>query len=496
MKKEKIYNLLLFILMFLAILSIILLKPLGNLDELWNYNFARNISDGLILYKDFNMLQMPLLPIICGIVLKIIVNELIVMRVLAALLCSTIFYVTYKIFRILNVKREISVIFIFLIGYLFLDLFCIDYNFATLLLVLLLIFNEIKFYKKDDKFLKSNLKNDILLGVLAGLTVILKQTTGLFVCAALLGNKLLFVRNKEEIKIYFKSFTFRLIGVLIPVSIIFVYLFLNKAISDFISYTISGVSGFSNYIPYTVLIKPNLIGILSILIPSIFIFEWIKTIIFGKDRIEYIFLVYGLAMFIVCFPISDKIHFLIGALPTIILILNKGYVLCLKISNNFLKQNDIVFFIGFRSFIYAFVILITLCSSFIFFYKYLKETNYSNLEHYKYITISKNFENEIKKVSEHIKASNKNVIILDATAAAYMIPTNRYNKNYDMLLKGNLGKNGESILIEEIEDKENIQYLVLKDKFQKNWQTPINVIEFVTKNKTKIGEIEIFDIYE
>ena len=47
----------------------------------------------------------------------------------------------------LHIKKEISIIFTFFVGYLFLDLFCIDYNFATLLLVLLLIFNEIKFYK-------------------------------------------------------------------------------------------------------------------------------------------------------------------------------------------------------------------------------------------------------------------------------------------------------------------------------------------------------------
>ena len=64
MKKEKTHNLLLFILIFLAILSIVLIKPLNNLDEIWNYNFARNIANGLVPYKEFNMLQMPLLPII------------------------------------------------------------------------------------------------------------------------------------------------------------------------------------------------------------------------------------------------------------------------------------------------------------------------------------------------------------------------------------------------------------------------------------------------
>ena len=77
-----------------------------------------------------------------------------------------------------------------------------------------------------------------------------------------------------------------------------------------------------------------------------------------------------------------------------------------------------------------------------------------------------------------------------------MIPINKYNKNYDMLLKGNLGENGEENLKQEIGESKNTQYLILKDKFNKNWQTPLDVIEYVKTNKNKIGEIEIFDIYE
>lgn len=57
MKKQKIAEILLFILIFLAILSIILQKEIKDLDEIWNYTFAKNISEGIIPYKDFNMLQ-------------------------------------------------------------------------------------------------------------------------------------------------------------------------------------------------------------------------------------------------------------------------------------------------------------------------------------------------------------------------------------------------------------------------------------------------------
>lgn len=495
MKKEKIYNLLLFILLFMAIISIILISPLNNLDELWNYNFARNVSNGLVPYKDFNMLQMPLLPLICGFILKIITNELIVMRVLAAILCSLIIYSTYKLFSILNIRKEINIFFITLIFFLFYNIFCIDYNYATLLLVLFIIYKEIKMYKEDNIFIKNDYKIDFILGILAGLTVTLKQTTGLFICIALLGNKLLFVREKNEFKIYIKCFIFRVLGILIPVISMLMYLICNNAFEDFISYTIKGVSGFSNYISYTNLIQFNVVGVLSLLVPITFVCAWIKTICLEKEKISYIFLVYGLAMFVVCFPISDKIHFLIGALPTIILILSELYVLLKKVCKKYLNKNIIDYIISVCISIIDITIITVIATSFINLISLIK-VNYSTMNSYKFIPISEKLEEEINSVNNYITSSSKEIKILDATAAIYMIPVKRYNKDYDMLLKGNLGYNGESKIIEEIKTSTNTQYLILKDKYGKNWQTPFDIINYVKENKTKVGEIEIFDIYE
>lgn len=494
MNKEKVYNLLLFILIFLAVLFTIIVKPLNDLDELWNYNFARNMCDGLLPYKDFNMLQMPLLPMICGLILKLTINELIIMRLLSALLCSAIIYTIYKICSILDIRKEISIIIVFFIGFLFKELFCIDYNFATLFLVLLIIYNEIKFYKKENRLIKDNLKIDLFLGILAGLTIALKQTTGLFICIALLGNKLLFVKNKEEFKIYLKSFTFRLIGIIIPVSIVIIYLLANHAFSDFISYTIKGVSGFSNYKSYKNLMNWNIVGVLSIIVPITFVYEWIKSVVFEKDRILYIFCVYGLAIFVVCFPISDEIHFLIGALPTIIVILYELYKVLSKVSrkifvNKMLNETFITFF---ASFAILFLIYYTIINGYVYF-KCI--SSFSTFNHFNNIPITENLEKQIENVDKYIQ-QNPNIKILDATASIYMIPMDRYNKNYDMLLKGNLGYNGEENIIKEISESKETKYLILKDQYNKNWQTPLNVINYVKENKTKIGEIEIFDIYE
>lgn len=495
MKKEKLFNITLFILILITILSIILLKPIINLDEIWNYNFARNITNGMIPYKDFNMLQMPLLPFISGMILKIFGNKLIIMRMLAAILCTSVIFVSYKILNSLDIKEEISFIFTFGIGYLLKDSCCIDYNWASLLIVLVLIYYEIKQYKQQHNLFNVNIKREIFLGILAGLTFTLKQTSGLLICIVLLGNKLLFIKSKEELKVYLKSFAYRLIGICIPISILLLYLIVNNAFQDFISYTIKGVSGFTNYISYKNLVKCNVIGILSILVPISFIYALFKTIIKKKDKKEYFILVYGLAIFVIAFPISDKIHFLIGAMPGIILILYELYNIFRILYTKIIKNKKILMCI--IIYINAFVMLLTASYCIKNFVSYIKKIeSFSTLQHYKYIPINKVLENQIKQIDDYIKNTDKDVIILDASAAVYMVPIDRYHKDYDMLLKGNIGKDGEKRIIQEISSKDNIQYLILKDEYSKNWQTPLEIINHVKETKQKVGEIQIFDIYE
>ena len=124
------------------------------------------------------------------------------------------------------------------------------------------------------------------------------------------------------------------------------------------------------------------------------------------------------------------------------------------------------------------------------------EKNFSELNHYKYIPINKNLENQIINIDEYITKSKEKVIILDASASIYMIPIDKYNKNYDMFLKGNLGESSFEKITSDIKNNLETKYLILKDKYKKNWQTPNDIINFAKSNKTKIGEIAIYDIYQ
>ena len=105
----------------------------------------------------------------------------------------------------------------------------------------------------------------------------------------------------------------------------------------------------------------------------------------------------------------------------------------------------------------------------------------------------------IQEIGNFILEQNKNgkdVYILDATAALYMIPIDKYNKDYDMFNKGNFGAKGEEGQIEKLKNTNNTLALIMNENYIRNWQNPEKVRNYIIENWTKIGEIRNFDIYE
>ena len=143
-------DLLIVIFIFITIFSIIIVKPISDLDEIWNYNTARVISEGLIPYKDISMITTPLLPMITAVFLKIIANELIVSRIIAAILWTGILYTVYKIFGELFKEKNVALICTALIGILCRDIYCIDYNVTVLFIALIVLYQELKNINSQD----------------------------------------------------------------------------------------------------------------------------------------------------------------------------------------------------------------------------------------------------------------------------------------------------------------------------------------------------------
>ena len=486
-------NIFIFCFIFLFCFSNIFTKTIGDLDEIWNFNFARNIANGLVPYNDFNMIQTPLLPAICAMFLKVLGNKLIIMRLLATIMLTTIFYLGFEIIFEKTKDKNFSSIFLVLILLLFKDIMSIDYNYGVLLISLIVLKLELKFLNEKEYFTVS-FKYNFLTGILVGISVLFKHTTGLILCIGFCGYKLFKVRNKKDLINYCKIATIRLLGILIPIIVFIIYLLISNSFSNFISYSILGIRSFSNTIKYKNLLDVEYVKILAILVPivigSLFIFQFIK-----KDSIFNILFGFSLATFAVTFPISDKIHFMIGSYIAII----SGSIFVIEFFNNSFedeKKKKMKFII--INFVSVFLILLVGYKAVVKINdEFLEKNKEYELSSFEYIPENESLKERIKEIDEFIllgEKEGKKVYVLDAEAAIYFIPLNRYNKDYDMFLVGNLGKNGEDGIIEKIEKERNAIYLIKKDNL--NWQTPFKVRNYIINNLDKKGNKSIFWFYE
>lgn len=597
--KRLICNISIFLIIALAIAVVVIPKAIGNLDELWNFNFANNVENGLVPYRDFNMVQTPLLPMVNAIFLAIFGNELIVMRILACLLCAGVLFTFYKILNLLKANKGISLFVVMALFYMLKDYFCMDYNFAVLFVTLIIIYIELRrnLYNKENinaieigdtieslntnkscsqsstneetkennkTDLKnnklSNWKTDLILGILAGICIMLKQSTGAIVTIALLGYNLLLVRSKEEFIQYLKSTGIKILGVLIPVAIIFIYLAINGAVDDFWDYCIAGIKTFTNKIPYSRLLDNEklYIKILSIVAPITFMGTFLYSV-FKRNKTFLIISSLSIASFSAAYPIADEVHFLIGILPTGIIIciildfLIKAIVrgiskLINKISGNIAKNNNTNLVkdnkenknenkqhntqnvnkekqlnklenkqlkqeenkqekqsnrekyinIWLEYFLIFMVIGITA------WYGYKSIPNIkdyfanckNDVKHFANIVITDYTYQKIQAMDYFIKSQDKPVYILDAEAALYQIPLDIYYKDYDMFLIGNIGSKGEEGQIEKLQKDTNKIVIIKSDGVSLNWQNPNKVREYVKQNMDYKYSILYFDVYE
>lgn len=288
-----------------------------------------------------------------------------------------------------------------------------------------------------------------------------------------------------------------------------IYLICTGAITEFINYAILGIRTFTNKIPYLLLLKSSKIEIriFSILVPISIIIMLIILIKAKKQKSKseniqnlLTIFIYSLSIIIVIYPISDAIHFLIGSLVSIIGIIYMLFILGeKKYSKIKCKEKYKIYKIGtLIIWLILFVIVFTIATNNIIIY--LKKDKNIEINHYKNIEINNNLKQRIENINEYILEKEKEgekVYVLDAEAAIYMIPLDKYNKNYDMFLKGNIGEKSEDGQIERIKQRdENEIFLIRKENLRSNWQTPLDVVKYIRNNLENIGEIEIYEIYK
>ena len=188
MKKEKIFF---WIITFLTVgfvfaitFSGIINHPISDLDELWNFNTAKQIGSGLIPYKEISMITTPLTPWFSAIFLNIIGVNVFNFRILTAIIVSVIALVTMCVCKELTGKKFFAFVTTMILASMFLINYRLDYNVTTIILVLVLLLAELKLKKKYGSGAESKIPlwvNHLLIGFVSGLAILNKQTLGLFV---------------------------------------------------------------------------------------------------------------------------------------------------------------------------------------------------------------------------------------------------------------------------------------------------------------------------
>ena len=488
------------ILGFMLIVSAnVFIQQLSNLDEIWIYNFGRCIINGLLPYKDFSIIITPLFAYISAAFLRLFGDEMIVLRFAEVIQTALILFMVYKILERLKVNKGISLLFSLGLYNLYSSVFCYDYNWAVLLLSLVVIYIELG----QEKTLQFNLKKDLAIGIVAGISILLKQTSGAVLATAVIMYKTFEIRDKKSAKEFLNIALTRLLGVLIPVLLFAIYLTANDIWTEFIDYSILGIKTFSNVIPYTRLLESGYI--LAYVIPiflSIIIIISIVTSIIKKTRESKwakdlrILTFFDIATTIVIYPIADRMHFSVGTLCTLITtayMVNIWFVYGLKIESIKVKLAFNTFFNVAAVLLFIIQIVISTYSV-LTHIKSIKDEEYFN--HFKYIEVEKNIYEAITKIDEYIEnQEDKDVLILDSMAAAINIPIDKYYKNYDMFNLGNFGSKGENGIIEDLKFRKNTLILIKKGKYKTNWQHPNKIIDYVRSNFKHIDEIEVFDVY-
>ena len=449
-------------LLSMRLLFIILNQKLGNMDEIWNFVFANNIHNGLIPYKDFNLISTPLSCFINNLIL-FIDSSLIAFRIMYFIYYLIIIYLLNKILNKLNIITIIKYLITFLLTIILVKSCYLDYNFIQIILILLLI----NLHLKNPHY--ENSKLNIIIPLISGLTIINKQSSGLIIVSI---NLILILLNK----FYFKkkiNITFilkQIIIMLIPTIIFILYLIITDSLMAFYDMAILGLSAFTNKYLSTIFLVELLIIYLFI-IPEMYL---------NKSKItSWILFLYSLASISFVIPILDKVH---AAYAIIIPLIFLTFIINNKIKK--LKINDLYAYL-------LFPILIILISTNISKYTTAIKTNDGI---YKYIPTNSREQEIIKEINDYeiSKSKDYDIYILDISASLFHLNINTYHKYFDMFMNGNFGINGEKEIYDII-DSDNKIFMI--NNMSNHWQTPKNIVNYVKEKYQICGAIDYLTIY-
>ena len=266
--KKQISYILLFIIIFIITLIVsYIINPLWG-DQVWSYGFSYYISKGLIMYRDFNTIQMPLYFILDSVFIKIFGNYLIAANIFDSLLITTIGVI------LIHENKWKGIIPLLVLQLLTTS----QYNIMCLLFLFIILY-----------LISNNKDNDYLIAYILGLTFITKQNIGVLLFIPF------FFYSKNKIK--------SIIVFLIPFIVLCIFFLINNSIVQFLDYTIFGILAFNS----NKYIIPSLL-VVQIINSLYLIYHLIKSKF--QDKEAFYILIFQL----ISYPSGDITH----VVPTVV----------------------------------------------------------------------------------------------------------------------------------------------------------------------------------
>lgn len=508
-KIKKHDNLIVFAIIVILLLGNCFNFYIANSDEMINFLNIYKMSNGIEIYKEANVIITPLFFYIGELIFNIFGSNILVFRVYNLILFAIMYFLCYLTFKELKINKILSLMYTLLI-LLFtykLALGGANYNILAFIFFELGILTLLK-YKNKKKLNNKIQKNiDIIQGIILFLIIFSNHKLGFGYFCGLLIYYLIFSKSKKEIFISISKVI--LINFLL-FCIYGIYLYLNNNLYNFINYTILGIIEFGS--------KNTHVGIQDVLNNGLYIGIWIIVIItnivirktlkksenLNREKEENqkikeykenssILFIFSISSIILIIPILNEYHSALCTITFLISIIYSLNFLILPI----LEGKNITKIIVILNFV---IILLMGIKSIRDMTVYVSELKNIPTESPMYGGIlQEDLQNEINEVTRYIENQSQDVIILSTYAPIYSIQLNDLeNGVYDWALRGNLGKDGELGLIEELKKLRNTQILLL-DETEENkelYQFAYEAKEYIEDNMKYIGKIQNFNIYQ
>lgn len=443
MKNNFLKYLFLFVIVFLiSFIYKVFIMPVTG-DEIWVYGFSYNITKGLMIYRDFNVILTPFYFFLSSLFIQIFGNYLVSLHIFDCILLGFLMIMVYK--KLGFCKSLIFYLFVLFNYFPTYSYFCL-----FLLFVIIYLLDE----KKEVSF--------SVIAFLCGLIFITKQSIGLFMIVPLL----FYSKNKLRDLLVF----------IFPFVIVIIYLTYHRALFDFINYCFLGMFDFggSN-------LEFSIFFIFELVLCGYLLYKLIKTKFLDK-RILFVFMFQ-----INIYPIFDIQHFLEVLLPVFYLFLDSCNIYKLRFYYRFLLVASL------------YVIFICYIVKCIIFLDYSISLDKSSFLYLRNNSSSESYILEkTRLLSEYIDDYDE-YYFLFVNNYAIKLYNNMDIDKYDLLFDGNLGYHGDIRVIQKINNnckKNSCVFLVDKIKFKKYVQFSRKIYDYVLGNYNYIDENDYFMVYD